>query len=138
MEREPLDGLIQAMGISGQLARREILGQAEGRPGWAITLADLLLRKNDPHSVISGKALLGEVGRYLRRAGLANAIEVLAVVSALGWVSERELGKLSGELQMPRADAARLLTGCPQRPGRRAHRIPGRIPVRRRPPAYAR
>jgi hypothetical protein len=109
MEREPLDGLIQAMGISGQLARREILGQAEGRPGWAITLADLLLRKNDPHSVISGKALLGEVGRYLRRAGLANAIEVLAVVSALGWVSERELGKLSGELQMPRADAARLL-----------------------------
>ena len=112
MEREPLDGLVQAMGISGQLARREILDQAEGRPGWAISLADLLLRKNDPHSVISGKALLGEVGRYLRRAGLANAIDVLAVVSALGWVSERELGKLGGELQVPRADAARLLNGA--------------------------
>ena len=109
MEREPLDGLVQAMGITGQLARREILDQAEGRPGWAIALADLLLRKNDPHSLISGKALLGEVGRYLRRAGLANAMDVLAAVSALGWVSERELGKLGGELQVPRADAARLL-----------------------------
>lgn len=109
MEREPLDELIQAMGITGFLARREILDQAEGRPGWAITLADLLLRKNDPQSVISGKALLGEIGRYLRRAGLADAIDVLATVSALGWIPESDLGKLSRELQMPRADAARML-----------------------------
>ena len=112
MEREPLDALIQAMGITGQLARREILNQAEGRPAWAITLADLLLRKNDPQSVISGKALLGEVGRYLRRAGLANAVDVLAAVSALGWVAEGDLGKLGRELQVPRADVARLLNGA--------------------------
>jgi len=112
MEREPLDALIQAMGINGQLARREILNQAEGRPAWAITLADLLLRKNDPQSVISGKALLGEVGRYLRRAGLANAVDVLAAISALGWVAEGDLGKLGRELQVPRADVARLLTGA--------------------------
>ena len=111
VEREPLDALIQAMGITGQLARREILNQAEGL-AWAITLADLLLRKNDPQSVISGKALLGEVGRYLRRAGLANATDLLAAVSALGWIPEGELGKLGRELQVPRADAARLLNGA--------------------------
>jgi hypothetical protein len=109
MERESLDALILEMGVSGQLARREILNQAEGRPAWAITLADLLLRKNDPQSVISGKALLGEVGRYLRRAGLANAIDLLAVVSALGWIREHELGKLGRELQVPQAEAARML-----------------------------
>lgn len=110
MERGPLDDLIQVMGITSRLARREILDQAEGRPAWAVTLADLLLRKNDPQSLISGKALLGEAGRYLRRAGLIpSAVDVLAVVSALGWVSEPELGKLSAELQMPRTDIAAVL-----------------------------
>jgi len=98
------------MGIAGRLARREILDQAEGRPAWAVVLADLLLRKKDPQSLISGKALLGEAGRYLRRAGLIpSAIDVLAVVSALGWVSEPELGKLGTELQLPRTDVAAVL-----------------------------
>lgn len=110
MEREPLDDVIQVMGITGRLARREILDQAEGRPAWAVTLADLLLRKNDPQSLISGKALLGEAGRYLRRAGLiASAIDVLAVVSALGWISEPELVKLGAELQLPPTDIAGVL-----------------------------
>jgi hypothetical protein len=110
MERGPLDDLIQVMGITSRLARREILDQAEGRPAWAVTLADLLLRKNDPQSLISGRALLGEAGRYLRRAGLIpGAIDVLAVVSALGWVSEPELGNLAAGLQMSRAHIAAVL-----------------------------
>jgi hypothetical protein len=110
MEREPLDGLIQAMGITGRLARREILGQAEGRPAWAVTLADLLLRQNDPQSLLSGRALLGETERYLRRAGLIPAaIDVLAIVSALGTVSDPELAKLGAELQLPRAEVAAVM-----------------------------
>jgi hypothetical protein len=110
MERAPLDDLIQVMGVTGRLARREILDQAEGRPAWAVVLADLLLGKNDPQSLISGAALLGEAGRYLRRAGLIpSAIDVLAAVSALGWVSEPELGKLATELQLPRTDVAAIL-----------------------------
>jgi hypothetical protein len=110
MEREPLDGLIQAMGITGHLARREILDQAEGRPAWAVTLADLLLRRNDPQSLLSGRALVGEAGRYLRRAGLVPAaVDVLAVVSALGGVVDSELGKLGAELQLSRAEVAAVL-----------------------------
>jgi len=110
MERGPLDDLIQAMGITSRLARREILDQAEGRPAWTVTLADLLLRKNDPQSLISGKALLGEAGRYLRRAGLIpGAIDVLAAVSALGWVSEPELGNLGAGLQMSRTQVSAVL-----------------------------
>jgi len=110
MERGPLDSLIQAMGVTGRLARREILGQAEGRPAWAVTLADLLLRQNDPQSLLSGRALLGETERYLRRAGLIPAaIDVLAIVSALGTVSDPELAKLGAELQLPRAEVAAVL-----------------------------
>jgi len=48
VERGPMDDLVQAMGISGQLARSEILNQAEGRPGWAVALGDLLLRAGNP------------------------------------------------------------------------------------------
>jgi hypothetical protein len=110
MEREPLDGLIQSMGITGRLARREILDQAEGRPAWVVTLADLLLRKKDPHSLLSGKALLGEVGRYLRRAGLIpDAIDILAVISALGGAADPELGKLGAELQLSRTGVGTVL-----------------------------
>jgi hypothetical protein len=95
IEREPLDGLIQAMGITGHLARGEILDQAEGRPAWAVILADQLLRKNDPQQLLTGTALLGEVSRYLRRAGVsADAIDVLAVVSALASIF-RDLGLLA-------------------------------------------
>ena len=113
MEREPLDGLIQAMGITSRLARSEILDQAEGRPAWAVTLADLLLRQNDPHSLLNGKALLGEAARYLRRAGLVPAaIDVLAVLSALGGVADPELGKLGAELNLSRADVATVLTAA--------------------------
>jgi hypothetical protein len=110
MEREPLDDLIQAMGVTGRLARGEILKQAEGRPAWAVTLADLILRKDDAWSLISGQALLGEASRYLRRSGLIpGAIDVLAIVSALGCVSELELTKLGAELRLHRTDIAAVL-----------------------------
>lgn len=61
LERAPLDALLQQMGVTGALARREILDQAEGRPGWAISLADLLLGSQDAASLVNGRALLGHV-----------------------------------------------------------------------------
>jgi hypothetical protein len=39
-----MDQLLLGMGITGQLARTEILDQSEGRPGWAISIGDMLLR----------------------------------------------------------------------------------------------
>lgn len=69
LEREELDRVIVSMGVTRQLARVEILDQAEGRPGWAVTLGDILLRSHDLTSLMNGKALLGEVVRYLHRAG---------------------------------------------------------------------
>jgi hypothetical protein len=57
LERSELDQLLMSMGVTGRLARSEILDQAEGRPGWAVALADILLRSKDAGSLLSGKAL---------------------------------------------------------------------------------
>ncbi|MDQ6944750.1 MAG: hypothetical protein M3256_00455 [Actinomycetota bacterium] len=110
IERAPMDKLLQLMGITGQLARGEILDQAEGRPGWAVMLADLLLRAGDVESLLKGKALLGHVDRHLRRAGISpNAMDVLAIVASLGGVSESELPLLARESEIARWVAAGIL-----------------------------
>lgn len=113
LERGPLDRLLREMGISSTLARGEILDQAEGRPGWAVALADLLLRADDAGSLLNGKALLGHVDRYLRRAGIdPEAVDILAVVAALGEVAEDELRAVAAELDVRRSLVANVLTGA--------------------------
>lgn len=110
VERAPLGDLLMMMGIAGQLARGEILDQAEGRPGWAVALADLLIRTGDPTSLLQGKALFGQVERYLFRAGIGReAIDLLAIVAALAGVTELELRDLASEVAMSRTAAASLL-----------------------------
>lgn len=110
IERTPMDELLQQMGVSGQLARGEILNQAEGRPGWAVVLADLLLRSRDAESLLRGKALFGQVDLYLRRAGVdPDAIDILALVAALGEVCEHELHRLATEADVRRSAVATVL-----------------------------
>jgi hypothetical protein len=110
VERASMDDLLRAMGIIGRLACQEILDQAEGRPAWGIALADLLLRARDVESLLRGRALLGQVNRYLRRAGVGpDVMDVLAVVSALGGVSETELPLLADETGPARPEVARAM-----------------------------
>ena len=111
MERQHIDELLARMGVTWTSARAEILDQAEGRPGWAVMLADLLLRTRDAKSLFSGKALLGQVRRYLYRASLPpTAVDVLAAVSALGGVTAAELADLAAELGIGRAEVADALS----------------------------
>lgn len=110
LERGELDQLLVSMGVTGRLARSEILSQAEGRPGWAVALGDLLLRSRDPGSLLSGKALLGQVQRYLQRASIpTEATDLLATVAAIGHVTEAEIGELAAELGMSRPKITGLL-----------------------------
>jgi hypothetical protein len=110
LERHILDQLVVSMGITGQLARSEILDQAEGRPGWAVALGDILLRAQDTASLLTGKALYGQVQRYLLRAAVPHeATDLLATVAAVGEIAEMELGELASELGMPRPQLVRLL-----------------------------
>jgi hypothetical protein len=79
LERPEVDTIIRAMGITGVIARQEILDQAEGRAGWAVALADLLLRSGWD-DLVTGKALLGQVDGYLRRSQLSvSARDLLEV-----------------------------------------------------------
>lgn len=103
LERADLNEILLAMGVTRQIARAEILAQSEGRPGWLVALADLLLRAGDPKSLLSGKALYGEVARFLRRANLGDTtIDILATIAALGGVEDDELTKLARSCDMDR------------------------------------
>ncbi|MCY4421441.1 MAG: hypothetical protein OXC06_00070 [Acidimicrobiaceae bacterium] len=109
LERPDIDAIVRAMGITGVMARQEILDQAEGRPGWAVALADLLLRSGW-EDLVTGRALLGEVDGYLRRSQLSvSARDLLAVVSALRGVEEGDLTTLAMTVGVSRPEASRLL-----------------------------
>ena len=109
LERPDIDAIVRDMGITGVMARQEILDQAEGRPGWAVALADLLLRSGW-EDLLTGRALLGEVDGYLRRSELSDsARDLLAVVAALRGVEDGDLTTLATTAGVPRPDAGRLL-----------------------------
>jgi hypothetical protein len=113
LERSDMDQLLLSMGITGQLARIEILDQSEGRPGWAISIGDMLLRATDVTSLRNGQALFGQVQDYFLRAGVPpEAADLLAIVAALGEVAELELGDVASELNMSRPQVVRLLAGA--------------------------
>ncbi len=110
LERSEVDEIVRAMGISGVSARKSILDQAEGRPGWAVTLAELILRSgwND---VVTGKALIGEIDGYLRRAQLGiNAKDLLATIAALRGIRDSDMSAISTFTGLARVDVRRLLT----------------------------
>jgi len=53
---------------------------------------------------LRGKALLGQVERFLRRAGVdSEAIDILALVAALGEVRETDLRSLAKEAEVRRS-----------------------------------
>jgi len=113
LERRHLDEILVAMGVTSQLARGEILDQAEGRPGWAVSLADTLIKSKDPSSLLSGRALLGEVERYLRRTTIpTEAIDVLATIACVRSVSQPELERIAAALQMSRPAIVGILEGA--------------------------
>lgn len=64
LPRPDIDDIIQYLGITGHLARTVVLDQAEGRPGWAIILANLLI-KGESDAVVSGSALVDSAIRFV-------------------------------------------------------------------------
>jgi hypothetical protein len=110
LERAPMDELVRSMGITSMIARHEILAQAEGRPGWAVALADVLLIKRETQDLLSGRALMGEIGRYLRRRRFHEATtDLLATIATLGGVDETQLAVLAETIGMDRADVVARL-----------------------------
>lgn len=114
LERADVDAIVRAMGISSVLARQEILDQAEGRPGWAVALGDLLLRSGWAE-LLTGRALLGQIDGYVRRSRLTQgARDLLAVAAALRGVTEEDLANVASILGTGRADTGRLVRAIAQ------------------------
>lgn len=113
LERQYIDQIILSMGVRSQLARQEIIDQAEGRPGWAIAITDILTKTQQWDSLLSGRVLLGEVARYLRRARVGTeAIHLLTTIAALGGIIDNHIPALATSLNLPVPIARQLLLGA--------------------------
>jgi hypothetical protein len=110
LERRDVDEIVRAMGVTSTIARQQILDQAEGRPGWAMALVDILTKTRKWESIFDGKVLLGEVSRYLRRASVSGeALDILTAVAALGGIGDGQIGKVAGTLGLSLGHVRQLL-----------------------------
>jgi hypothetical protein len=110
MERQHVDQVIIGMGIKNQLARHEILDQAEGRPGWAVALADMLTKTNQWSSLFDGQVLLGKVESYLNKTHVQDeATDLLTRIAALGGITIGELSAMAHTLGMSTPNTRTLL-----------------------------
>jgi hypothetical protein len=103
LERKPMDDIVRALGITNYYLRGEILDQAKGRPGWAVALAELA-KRGRAADVLTGAALIQQVGPYLRRLGAssAEALGLLSVMAALGQVATSEMTTVDDFLRIDR------------------------------------
>lgn len=105
MERQFLDEIIMRVGVTSESARTEILNQAEGRVGWAVALGSLLLQTRDGRSLLNGRALHGQVIRYLYRAKLNRHVQdILALVAMLDGLVRDDTSKAAEVIGVSRSD----------------------------------
>ncbi len=103
LSRSELDALIQAAGVNGVRARHLILDQADGRPGWAMSLSSALVEGSGSR-VASGDELLDQVERYLRAAAdSATTLDAVACIAALNGASHDDLESISRLVGAPSA-----------------------------------
>lgn len=103
LERAQMGALLREMGINNHYFLAEIIRQAQGRPGWAISLGEIAIEGN-AKDLFSGQALFKQVERYLLQVGRSDEqIDLLARVSALGGLPETDIARLADQLKQPEA-----------------------------------
>ena len=100
LEPAHIDTIVEQAGVQTTFVRDEIVRQAEGRPGWALALTDVLLTGSDPARLFTGSELRGRIEGYLRRSnpqGISTAkdLALLTVIAAVDAISDRDLGQLA-------------------------------------------
>ncbi|WP_141216205.1 MULTISPECIES: hypothetical protein [Nocardiaceae] len=102
--RSDIAKIVRDRGVDGEIELAQILDQAQGRPGWAVYLADLTRADGGLPGVYRGTALHTRVLTYLGRAGLRTAArDVLALIALLGTLRDSEISGLAGQLGQGRA-----------------------------------
>lgn len=101
LSREEIGILLRERGITRTSVLANLLEQAQGRPAWALNLADLLVRHADWQSVWTGQALREQIFAFLRRSRAPQeAIELLAAIALVGEVNEEQARTLAGLFQL--------------------------------------
>jgi hypothetical protein len=109
LERKPMDEILQGLGISNYYLRAEILRQAEGRPGWAVALADLAIHGRGGE-VLTGRGLIDQIEPFLSRLGSSvPARGLLSLMAALGAVDPDEWDAIDGYLRLNRLERHELV-----------------------------
>lgn len=91
LTREEIGILLRERGITRTLVIANLLQQAQGRPAWALNLADLLVQQGDWQAVWTGQALREQIQAFLRRSKAPDeAIQLLAAIGLVGDADENQ------------------------------------------------
>lgn len=95
---EEIGTLLRERGITRTSVIAHLLQQAQGRPAWALNLADLLVQQGAWQAVWTGQALRDQIRAFLRRSKApTEAIQLLAAIALVGDADEdqtRTIAKL--------------------------------------------
>lgn len=95
---EEIGILLRERGITRTSVLAHLLQQAQGRPAWALNLADLLVQQGAWQAVWTGQALRDQIRAFLRRSKApAEAIQLLAAIALVNDANEdqtRTIAKL--------------------------------------------
>jgi hypothetical protein len=95
---EEIGTLLRERGITRTPVIAHLLQQAQGRPAWALNLADLLVQQGAWQAVWTGQALRDQIRAFLRRSKApAEAIQQLAAIALVSDANEdqtRTIAKL--------------------------------------------
>lgn len=89
LTREEIGTLLRERGITRISVIAHLLQQAQGRPAWALNLADLLIQQGAWQAVWTGQALRDQIQAFLRRSKAPEgAIQLLATIAIVGDADE--------------------------------------------------
>lgn len=89
LSMEEIGTLLRERGITRLSVIVELLQQAQGRPAWALNLADVLIRQGDWRAVWTGQAVREQIQAFLRRSNApAEAIQLLAAIALVGGATQ--------------------------------------------------
>lgn len=110
LTREEIGQILRNKGITNVAVLAQLLCRAEGRPAWALNMAELLIDKNDWESVWSGKAVRDALSNFLRGSNASeDAIDVLGTLSLLGEVTDDQLRGVARLLGLREPELMRLV-----------------------------
>ncbi len=111
LEREQAAELLRQTGITALAMTAELINQAQGRPGWAVSLAELV-DKGQAAAVLQGHAPVRHVERRLGQTGRDDGqLDLLARIAALDGLYESDLPRMAAHL----GTAEHQVTGWLQR-----------------------